>query len=92
MGFFGRFGRVAPATTTDYVEESDGKAPEIDAEKNAVDFQENINPPAHRHHVHSDAEKAVVRKLDWRLPPLVGVLCTILRSCSYASSWLSRTL
>ena len=28
------------------------------------------------HHVNPEIEKAVVRKLDWRVPPLLGALCT----------------
>ena len=77
MGLFGRFERSAPATVTDFVEDSDGTAPEVvDAEKGTVGVQENSGAPLPQHHVHPDAEKAVVRKLDWRLPPLVSVLCT----------------
>lgn len=74
MGFLERFERPAPATTIEGVEE----APEItviDEEKAHGELHENGTPTTSSHHVNPEIEKAVVRKLDWRVPPLLGALC-----------------
>ena len=74
MGLFGKLERPAPPTATDFVE-SDGNPPGIDVEKATTGIQEDANVPVHQHHVHPDAERAVVCKMDWRIPPLLGFLC-----------------
>ena len=71
MGLFSK----PPATVTDPVEDSDSSPTRIDSEKAAIDLQEDINAQPVHHHVHPEAERALVRKLDWRVPPLVAALC-----------------
>ena len=74
MGVFGRFEHPTPLTATDVVE-SDENVSGIDAEKATTGIREDANVPVRRHHSHPDAERAVVRKMDWRIPPLLGFLC-----------------
>ena len=74
MGILGRFERSAPPTATDFVEPN-GNVPGTDAEKATTGIQEDVNAPTPQQHVLPDAERAVVRKLDWRIPPLLAVLC-----------------
>ena len=74
MGVFGRFEHPAPLTATDVVE-SDENVSGIDAEKATTGIREDSNVPVRQHHFHPDAERAVVRKMDWRIPPLLGFLC-----------------
>lgn len=75
MGFFSKLSRAPPPTTTDYVEEQTGGTFGSDAEKviEGSQVENKAQPP--NHHVHPEAERAVVRKLDWRVPPLVVALC-----------------
>lgn len=81
MSLLKKFERGALATTTDLIEKPDGITSVVDAEKAAAAIQEDVNAPGH-HHVHPDAEKAVVRKMDWRIPPLVSALCRNQSLCS----------
>ena len=74
MGLFSKLGRDPPPTTTDYVEKQNGGRLS-DTEKGVEGAQVEDTAQPHRHHVHPDAERAVVRKLDWRVPPLVMSLC-----------------
>ena len=74
MGIFGKLGRLAPATTTDYVEENHVNLAH-DEEKAHTENKENGDIPAPRRHVHPAAERALVRKLDWHFTPLVAALC-----------------
>ena len=85
MGLLGKFNRVHPPTLTDYVEKSEGsplEASQDDPEKTGIFMKDNADTGEHHHHIHPDAERAVVRKLDWRVPPLVGALCTSASSTS----------
>lgn len=75
MGLLKKFERIAPATITDPIEESDGITSMVDAEKAITRIQGDTDAPERQHHVHPDAERSVVRKMDWRIPPLVGALC-----------------
>lgn len=74
MGLLGRLGRDPPPTTTDYVE-GDGHISPIDVEKVDAGARENgVGEELHAH-IHLEAERAVVRKMDLRVVPLVSVLC-----------------
>ena len=74
MGLWKKVERSAPPTTTDYVEGDDEKSSSADVEKygQSSDMKEDGPQP---HHVHPDIEKRVVRKLDYRVVPLVSALC-----------------
>ncbi|MCJ1297972.1 hypothetical protein MMC08_000761 [Hypocenomyce scalaris] len=76
MRLFSKLGRDPPPTTTDNVEEQNGGRLS-DTEKGVEGAQVEDTAQPHRHHVHPDAERAVVRKLDWRVPPLVMSLYLI---------------
>lgn len=66
--------RTVPATATGSIE--DAPTPiAIDEEKGHSELHEDPAAPAASQHVDPAIEKAVVRKLDWRLPPLLGALC-----------------
>ena len=74
MGVFSKLERHPPATKTDFVEDSSEKPTPADVEKvGEAGLVEDSARPSH--HVHPEAERAVVRKLDWRVPPLVAALC-----------------
>lgn len=73
MGFLNKLTQDAPPTTTDYVEDGTGTASR-DVEKSTGETTTAAGP--HHHHVYPEAEKRVVRKLDWRVPTLVSALCT----------------
>lgn len=76
MGFLDRFARDAPPTTTDYVEDGTGTVSrELEKGPDGAKVEPATGP--HHHHVYPEAEKRVVRKLDWRVPPLVSALCTL---------------
>lgn len=75
MGLFTKFARDPPPTTTDSVEEQTGRHFESDAEKVIEGSQVENGVQPHNHHVHPEIERAVVRKLDWRVIPLVLALC-----------------
>ena len=91
MGLLKKFERTAPATVTDHVEESDGITSMVDAEKAVAGIPGDTNAPEHQHHVHPDAERAVVRKMDWRIPPLVGALCRSQSLCPCLYRTLTKT-
>ncbi|MCJ1316452.1 hypothetical protein MMC15_001773 [Xylographa vitiligo] len=82
MGLLSKFERQPPATTTDYVEEAVASSP-VDVEKAHVEMQDEGNAVVHHHHIDPEAEKRVVRKLDWRVTPLVSAL--------YLVSFLDRS-
>ncbi|MCJ1399258.1 hypothetical protein MMC11_002460 [Xylographa trunciseda] len=82
MGLLSKFERDPPATTTDYVDEA-VPSPPVDVEKARGEVQEEGSALAHHHHVDPEAEKRVVRKLDWRVTPLVSAL--------YLVSFLDRS-
>jgi len=75
MGLLNKFARDPPATTTDYVEDDTGTASR-DIEKSTGAARVETATGPHPHHVYPEAEKRVVRKLDWRVPTLVSALCT----------------
>lgn len=76
MGFLKKFVRDPPATTTDYVQ--DGNETVLrDIEKSTAGTEVRTATLPHYQHVHPEAEKRVVRKLDWRVPTLVSALCTL---------------
>ncbi len=70
MGVLDQFGRLAPATTTAYVEA---------AEKNASLKEtraETEMESANLQQIQPEIEKVVRRKLDWHVIPLVSALCS----------------
>lgn len=79
MAFQHGLGHAPPPTVIDHVEDQAKHSPKIDVAnrgqtiepKNAIQLS---RPPIDR-----DAERAVVRKLDWRVPTLLGVLCWFFR-------------
>lgn len=76
MGLFSKPGSaVSPPTTIDYAEEQTGGHYASDAEKVIEGSQVENSVQSPNHHINPEAEKAVVRKLDWRVPPLVVALC-----------------
>lgn len=75
MGFLNKLAPDAPPTTTDYVEDGTGTASR-DVEKSTGEARATTTVGPHHHHVYPEAEKRVVRKLDWRVPTLVSALCT----------------
>ena len=75
MGLPGRLGGDPPTTSTDYVE-GDGNISPVDAEKVDVGARENSVGEEHYPHIHLEAERAVVHKIDLRVIPLVSGLCT----------------
>ncbi len=75
MGFLTKFARDPPATTTDYVQDGNETALR-DIEKSTAGTEVKTATLPHHHHVDPEAEKRVVRKLDWRVPTLVSALCT----------------
>ena len=60
--------KVEPPTSTALVEEDAAMQ-----EKNMSSELENAHPTPR---IDPEMEKRVVRKLDWRVPPLVASLCT----------------
>lgn len=72
MNFLNKFGRVAPATTTAYVE--DPKENGIPKGTTAETELENPNPQL----IRPGIENVVRRKLDWHVVPLVTALCSFL--------------
>jgi len=74
MSFSSKREGTAPATATDYIEDAP-TAIAIDEEKGHSELDEDTAVPVTSHHVDPAIEKAVVRKLDWRVPPLLGSLC-----------------
>jgi len=74
MGFLSKRERIAPAITTDNIEDAPAIT-SIDAEKGHGALHESAAAPVSSHRVDPEIEKAVVRKLDWRVPPLLGALC-----------------
>lgn len=74
MDFSSKRESTAPDTVTDYIEDAP-TAIAIDEEKGHSEPHEDTAAPVASHHVDPAIEKAVVRKLDWRLPPLLGALC-----------------
>lgn len=91
MGLLKKFERKAPATIPDRVEDSDGITSMVDAEKAVADTQGDIDAPEQQHHLDPDAERAVVRKMDWRIPPLVGALCRSQSLCPCLYPTLTET-
>ncbi|KAI9810332.1 MAG: hypothetical protein M1827_006299 [Pycnora praestabilis] len=88
MGFFSKLQHDPPPTTTDYVERLEESPLGIDVEKNVKEVQlddagKNRAGQSQQHHVDPEAERRVVRRLDWRVPPLVGAM--------YLLSFLDRS-
>lgn len=78
MGLSSKLGRAPPPPTTiDYVEEQTEDRFQSDAEKVIEGSQVENSVQTPIHHINPEAEKAVVRKLDWRVPPLVVALCML---------------
>ena len=71
MGILGKIGHDEPPTVTDYPGHHDIST--IDAEKAEAGVLED--GVVHEHHVNTEAERAVVRKMDMRVVPLVSLLC-----------------
>ncbi len=80
MGVFSKSKVNPPPTTTDYAEGIDLSPDRVNTEQGIEHFdaehtKEAGGGQAHRrHHVDPEAERRVVRKLDWRVPPLVATL------------------
>ncbi|KAI9701865.1 MAG: hypothetical protein M1836_001209 [Candelina mexicana] len=80
MNIFSRSKVNPPPTSTNYVEGADLPPYGVSTEQGiehfgAEDTEKAGVGQAHRpHHVDAEAERRVVRKLDWRLPPLVAAL------------------
>ena len=81
MGFLSKFQRDPPPTTTDYVKDEKGMNAEDDIEKKAAGTE--LENPRESHHHDPAAEARVVRKLDYRVPVLLGAL--------YLVSFLDRS-
>ena len=81
MGLLSRFKRDPPPTTTDYVEDEKRVSAEADVEKVAAGVELDAHREAHQHD--PVAEARVVRKLDCRVPVLLGAL--------YLLSFLDRS-
>ena len=83
MGFLSRFVHAPPPTATDFVEEDKDK-PQIDAEKTGL-HEELLDSTTHTHqrHVVPEIERRVIRKMDFRIVPLVTAL--------YVLSFLDRS-
>ena len=75
MGLLDRFARPAPATATDPVEDVGKDGSESDPEKAGHGLQVDMAITPHNPHIDPEIEKSVVRKLDWKVTPLVTVLC-----------------
>lgn len=74
MGFLGKFQRAPPPTSTDPVEDQTTSLP-LDLEKTDVQGNEiESTIQSHEHHVLPDIERRVVRKMDFRIVPLVTSL------------------
>lgn len=83
MGFLSRYQRAAPPTTTDPLEDKPTSLP-LDLEKiHAQGNEVESTIPSHEHHVLPDTERKVVRKMDFRIIPLVTAL--------YVLSFLDRS-
>ena len=74
MGLLSKFEWQPAAPTADYVEEAI-PSPPSDVEKAYGEMHDEGNALPHHHHIDPEAEKRVVRKLDWRVTPLVSALC-----------------
>lgn len=73
MGFLSRFARAPPPTATEFVEADNGK-PQI-AEKAGLHDEELASTThTHQRHVVPEIERRVVRKMDFRIVPLVTAL------------------
>lgn len=84
MDLWKKIERPAPPTTTDYVEDEKPGSSVADVEQNSQSLGIGINSDGQQpHHVHPDIEKRVVRKLDYRVVPLVSALCLSFLCASY---------
>ena len=81
MGFLSSFERDPPPTTTDYIEDEKRVPAKADVEKAAGGVELEAHLEAHHHD--PVAEARVVRKLDCRVPVLLGAL--------YLLSFLDRS-
>ena len=74
MSFLSRFARAPPPTATDFVEEDKGNA-QLDTEKAGL-HDEELDSTTHTHqrHVVPEIERRVIRKMDFRIVPLVTAL------------------
>lgn len=70
MGFLRKFGKVAPATTTAYVEN-----PKDNASLKATKAETEVEN-ANQQHILPEIENVIRRKLDWHVIPLVSALCS----------------
>ena len=75
MGFFNKVSRVPPPTTTDLVQDEKAPSPSpLDLEKKADEVEAATYQSPNHHHVLPHIEKRVVRKMDFRIVPLVTAL------------------
>lgn len=72
MGLF----RAVPVTVAGLVEKN-----QFDKDNADGAPQENATAPEQNGQVDREAERAVVRKLDWRVLSLVYVLCIVISGC-----------
>ena len=83
MAFFRKFQTALPPTSTDAVTDPT-TSPVLDPEKSEVQGKEiEAIVQAREHHVHPEMERKVVRKMDFRIIPLVTAL--------YVLSFLDRS-
>lgn len=74
MGLLEKYRRAPPTTSIDPVKGQNNALP-LDLEKNHVQGSEiESTTPSHEHHVLPSIEKKVVRKMDFRIVPLVTAL------------------
>lgn len=74
MAFLGKLQRVPPPTSTDLVKDEVTSSP-LDLEKSNVRGSEvETTVQSHVHHVLPHTERKVVRKMDFRIVPLVTAL------------------
>ncbi|KAL9029938.1 MAG: hypothetical protein Q9196_001886 [Gyalolechia fulgens] len=73
MGLWKKMERPRPPTTTDFVEGEKPGSSIVDVEQSNQSLDINSDRQQPRH-VHPDIEKRVIRKLDYRVMPLVSAL------------------
>jgi hypothetical protein len=74
---FGKIFKQEQPTATDIMESGTTEGG-IDAEKGGEATYHESAGAHHGHHISPEIEKRVVRKLDWRVVPMVMALCMLL--------------
>ena len=84
MRIWSKVERSAPPTATDLADEKRASSFQSDPEKSTHGLSDQEVP--HSHHVDPDLEKRVIRKMDWRVVPLVAALCEVGQRCTRQGS------